>query len=90
MKIKQASMLAAVALASFGVAPVQAVQKHDPVFQKVYSHSLARDPDLLRMVRYQNGSPRRKPDLYVAAPGQGTDANLLDAIRNQNGSPRRK
>jgi hypothetical protein len=83
-------MLAVVVVASLGGNSTHAVQKHDPQFQKVYVHSLTPEPNLVRLVRYQNGSPRRKPDLYVAPFAPGKDRDVLREILNQNGSPKWK
>jgi hypothetical protein len=92
MKLKNISILAAVVVVSLGVTSAHAIQKHDPIFQTTHAPSGAKDPDLLRMVRYQNGSPRRKPDLYVAAyvPSAAKDPDLVRGIRYQNGSPKSK
>jgi hypothetical protein len=90
MKMKHASILAAVVVASFGVTSAHAIQKHDPIFQKTYDHSGIKDPNVVREVRYQDGSPKRKPDLYVAAFAPGTDRDLVREIRYQNGAPKWK
>jgi hypothetical protein len=90
MKMKHVSTLAAVVIASLGVTSVQAIQKHDPIFQKAYAHSRTTDANLVRQVRYQNGSPRTKPDLYVATATSAVDPDLISGIRNQNGSPKSK
>jgi hypothetical protein len=91
MKMKHLSIMAAVVVSSLGVTSAHAIQKRDPIFQN-HTVSHIKDPDLLRRVRYQNGSPRSKPDLYVAPAGSGStaDRDLLSEIRNQNGSPRSK
>jgi hypothetical protein len=48
------------------------------------------DRNLVRAVRYQNGSPRRKPDLYVATSASAADLDVVRGIRDQNGSPKSK
>jgi len=83
------SILAAVAVASLGVASADANQQQDPI-QGAHAAPGPTDPDLARQVRYQSGSPRRKADLYVAVATTIKDRNLVREVRYQNGSPRRK
>jgi len=92
MKIKHVAVLAAVAAASLGANSARAIQKHDPIFQPVrYAHSQDNDPDMLRALRNQSGSPRSKPDLYVAHPKfHVVDPDYVREIRYQNGSPKSK
>jgi hypothetical protein len=90
MNMKHLPILTAVVVATLGVNSAHAIQKHDPIFQRTPAHTGIIDPDLARRVRYQNGSARRKPDLYVAAFAPGKDPDLVREIRYQNGSPRSK
>jgi hypothetical protein len=88
MKMKHLSSMAAVVVATIGIAPAHATQQQDT--QRAYASSGTADPDLARQVREQSGSPRRKADLYMAAPSATPDSNLVRAVRYQNASPRRK
>jgi hypothetical protein len=90
MKMKHASILAAVIVASVGANSAQAIQKHDPIFQSAHTTvSQKNDPDLVHQLRNQSGSPHGKADLYVARPtSSGADRDLAREIRYQNGSPR--
>jgi hypothetical protein len=92
MKTNHVSVLAAVVVASLGANAAHAIQKHDPIFQKVLAVSSGvSDPDLIRQVRYQNGSPKARVELYVARScGPGMDRDLAREIRYQNGSPKSK
>jgi hypothetical protein len=89
MKMKHVSILAVVAAGSIGVASAYAGQTEDPS-QSAYATSGKTDPDLVRQVHNQPGSPRSKPDLYMAAHSLVPDYNLVREVRYQNGSPRRK
>jgi hypothetical protein len=90
MKMKYVSILTTVVVASLGVTSAHGIQQPDSNSQSAYSTAGTIDPDLARQVRYQSGSPRRKADLYVAAPSPVPDPNLVRQVRYQNGSPRRK
>jgi hypothetical protein len=90
MKMKHSFSLAAVLVASLGVTSAHAIQKDDSTLQTAYAGSGTTDPDLVRQVRNQSGSPRRKPDLYAAVASLVKDRNLVREVRYQNGSPRRK
>jgi hypothetical protein len=90
MKMKPVCIAAAVIVGLLGATSARAIQKHDPAFQKTYAPAGTTDPNIVRLVRYQNGSPRRKPDLYVAAFAPTTDRDLAREIRYQDGSPKSK
>jgi hypothetical protein len=92
MKMKHVTVLAALAVVSLGANTAQAIQKHDPIFRTAYSTiPQSTDPDLVRHLREQNGTPHSKADLCVAQTAKpGTDRNLVKEIRDQNGSPRSK
>jgi hypothetical protein len=87
MKMKHVSTLAAVLVASLGASSAHAIQKHDPIFQ-THATSGVIDPDLVREVRFQNGSPRSRPDLYVQVRALGIEPNLVREVRFQSGTPR--
>jgi hypothetical protein len=92
--MKHLKMIAAVMVVAGATQVSYAVQKHDPQFSKplVFDWSAwQKSPDLLAQVREQNGSPKRKPDLYVlrgvsAAPNR----DLVQEMRAQTGSPKSK
>jgi hypothetical protein len=90
--MKHVSILAAVVVASLGANAAHAIQKHDPIFQNAHVVSSGvPDPDLVRRVRYLNGSPKAKEGLYMAHPvGSGADRDLTREVRYQDGSPRSK
>jgi hypothetical protein len=90
MKMKHVSNLAAVMAASLGVASAHASQNNDPTSQSASAPPRSTVANLAAEVRSQNGSPRRKADLYVAVPGLTANRNLVREVRYQNGSPRRK
>jgi hypothetical protein len=92
MKLKHVTVLAAVVVASLGANAAHAIQKHDPIFRTAYSTiPQSTDPDLVRQLRDQNGTPHSKMDLCVAhAAAPGVDRNLVKEIRDQNGSPKSK
>jgi hypothetical protein len=92
MKLKHIAVLVVVAAASAMPDSARAIQKHDPIFRTVYSTIPQKnDPDLVRQLQNQNGTPHSKVDLFVArATGPATDRNLVREIRDQNGSPRSK
>jgi hypothetical protein len=90
MTKKHVSILAVVAVASLGANSARAIQKHDPIFQQVrYAHSQDNDPNMTRQLHNLGGSPRSKPDLYVAHPVPGAvDHDFVREIRYQNGRPK--
>jgi len=92
LKLKHLTVLAAVLVVSLGANSARAIQKHDPKFRTAYSTiPQSNDPDLVRQLRNQNGTPHSKVDLCLAHPAApGVDRNLVKEIRDQNGSPRSK
>jgi hypothetical protein len=92
MKTKYVSLLAAVVATSLGANSAHAIQKHDPIFQTPLPiNSQANDPDMVRQVCNQSGSPRRKPDLYGAHPIPGiVDRDSVREVRFLNGRPKSK
>jgi hypothetical protein len=92
MKLKSLTVLAAVVVASSVCSVALASQKHDVKFQDpLVFDSQKNDPDLTRQIRYQNGSPKGKADLYVARPASTEmDRDLVRNIRYMDGSPKSK
>jgi hypothetical protein len=92
MKTKHVSVLATIVVASLGANSARGIQKHDPIFQPVrYAHSQDNDPDMIKALKNQSGSPRSRPDLYVAHPMfHVVDPDYVREIRYQNGSPKSK
>jgi len=92
MKMKHVSILAAVIVASVGANPARAIQKHDPIFQNAHTTiSQENDPDLVRQLRNQYGSPHSKSGPSMSrSGGQAMDRDLVREVRYQNGSPRQK
>jgi len=91
MKRKYLTALAAVLAAAIGTTAAHAGQGREPVFQSQYVASGASDADLVRLVRYQNGSPKAKKDLYVASPAASvSEADLVRFVRAQDGTPKAK
>jgi hypothetical protein len=93
MKTKYMSVLAAIMVGAIGTNVAHAIQKHDPIFQTRYiAYSGVSDPNLVSLVRSQNGSPKTKEDLYVKAPASnsGMDRDLVQEMRYQSGSPKAK
>jgi hypothetical protein len=92
MKLNHVKVLAAVVVAALGANAAHAIQKHDPIFNTAYSTVPQKnDPDLVRQLRSQNGTPHGKVDVCLAhAVAPGADRNLVREIRNQNGSPKSK
>jgi hypothetical protein len=90
MKIKHWSILAAVVAASSVATSALAFQTHDPILVSAQDTSRTSDPDLLSLMRHQNGSPKSKPDLYVSSPASGPTPDLVRRVQYQNGSPKGK
>jgi len=92
MKTKKLTVLAAVVALAAAANSAHAVQKHDPQFQSPYVIDSAKDdPNLTSAVRHQSGSPKAKPDLYVArSVNTGTDRDLVRNVRYMAGSPKAK
>jgi hypothetical protein len=91
MKPKYMSVLAAILTATVGTNAARAIQKHDPIFQTHYVSSGVKDTDYVRLVRYQNGSPKAKADLYIAhSTNHVVDRDLVREIRAESGAPKWK
>jgi hypothetical protein len=94
MKISKRVVLAAAVCATIGLATqANAIQKHDPQFRArpVYGTS-AHDPNMIRSLKNESGSPRAKKDWYArnVTPSSVETRDLAREIRYQNGSPRMK
>lgn len=90
MKRTYQTSLAAVCAALIGTTAADAAKMRDVAAQSSCAcSSSAKDPDLVRLVRYQNGSPKSKTDLYVARP-TASDQDVVRLVRYQPGSPKSK
>jgi hypothetical protein len=91
MKRKHLTALAASLAVSMGTIAAHAGQGRQPSFQSQYAASGASDTDLVRLVRYQNGSPKSKKDLSVASPAASvSDSDLVRLVHSQDGTPKAK
>jgi hypothetical protein len=93
MKKSKVMLAAAVGATLALVNQANAIQKHDPQFQArpVYGTS-AHDPNMIRDLQNQPGSPKAKKDWYArnVVPSSADSRNLTVEVRSQAGSPRTK
>jgi len=94
MNINKKSRLAIVLIAALASASqVYGLQKHDPQFQAQpnYMPAPGPDPDMVKFLRNQNGSPKARPDWCAKNVVRVRETrDLVAEFSKQSGSPHTK